>query len=172
MSKEQSNLALINSAKENIAAAEKAALRTELLQKRMEKLHSEEEKISSEMKNCKKTISVLLEGVKIVKSNTTSSKKRGRPRLQIEPTVIRHMTLAQAVRKVMTSTKEPMKVKNIAQAVLDIGYKTKIKNPTYFASSVNKILRDDKDMKKVSHGVFHFAPRKAKSKPLGSKKAS
>jgi hypothetical protein len=155
---------LIESAKKSVAEAEKEVARMELLERKMSDLANEEASLNTEMEKCSQTIKVLLGGNRIIKksdSSVSSIIKRGKGRPSKNMT-LKKMTLSGAVVMVMTSSKKAMKVKDIAQAVLDIGYKTKIKNSTYFASSVNKILRDNADMKKVSHGVFKYSPKKSK----------
>jgi hypothetical protein len=161
---------LIESAKKNVAEAEKAVARKEQLERKMEEIVATETSISTEIEECDKTIKVLLGGNRIIKKVDNSidsipvKRGRGRPSKVINSMTLKKMTLAGAVTMVMTSNKKAMKVKDIAKEVLNIGYKTKIKNSTYFASSVNKILREDKDMKKVSHGVFQYSPKRTKIK--------
>jgi len=102
-----------------------------------------------------------------IRAGKVSSKKRGRPSKSVTSKVVtskakvkNDFTLLEMVKRVMKSGKA-MKVKDIAQAVKDAGYVTKNTNDTYFASSVNKILRDDKGFKKVDHGTFQAKTVKA-----------
>ena len=136
------------------------------LESRMEELAAQKAAQVDAMDAEETSLNEELATIKKIRAGSVIGKKRGRPSKSaastkvITPKAKNYFTLSEMVKKVMKSGKA-MKVKDIAQAVKDAGYVTKNTNDTYFASSVNKILRDDKGFKKVDHGTFQAKTVKA-----------
>lgn len=145
----------IKTMQENVAKAEEVVARREQLEK-------QRIAIENEIKDCTDTVQVLLSGQRVKpkvgrpKGQVGRPKKkdgRGRPK---NAKTKNKLTLEKAIKQVLQKSENPMQVKDIARAVLNIGYKTKNDNFTYFSSSVAKICRESDDINYVARGVFQM----------------